>query len=57
MKQAEGKIEFQPPKKKNNKNNKNTKETRQKSKTPSETEQEKLEIEEKQSSTTLDFFQ
>ena len=31
---AEGKIEFQPPKKKNTKNNKNTKENKQKSKTP-----------------------
>ena len=54
---AEGKIEFQPPKKKNTKNNKNTKETKQKSKTPSKMGQQELEIEEKQTPTTLDFFQ
>ena len=54
---AEGKIEFQPPKKKNTKNNKNTKETKQKSKTPSKTGQQELKIEEKQTNTTLDSFQ
>ena len=53
---AEGKIEFQPPKKKNTKNKKNLKETKEKSKTPSETGQQKLEIEEKQTCTTLDLF-
>ena len=54
---AEGKIEFQPPKKKNTKNNKKTKETKQKSKTPTKTGQQELKIEEKQSHTTLDSFQ
>ena len=39
------------------KNNKNTKETKQKSKTPSKMGQQELEIEEKQTPTTLDFFQ
>ena len=53
---AEGKIEFQPPKKKNTKNKKNPKETKEKSKTPSETGQQELEIEEKQTCTTLDLF-
>lgn len=53
---AEGKIEFQPPKKKNTKNNKNTEEIKQKSKTPSKTEQQELKIEEKQQY-TLDSFQ
>ena len=54
---AEGKIEFQPPKKKNTKNNKKTKETKQKSKTPSKTGQQELKIEEKQRHTTPDSFQ
>lgn len=54
---AEGKIELQPPKSKNTKNKKNTKETKQKSKTPSKTGQQELEIKEKQAITTLDFFQ
>ena len=54
---AEGKIEFQPPKKKNTKNNKKTKETKQKSKTPSKTGQQELKIEVKQSHTTPDSFQ
>ena len=55
--QAEGKIEFKPPKKKNTKNMKNTNEIKQKSKTPSKIGQQKLEIEEKQTHRTLDFFQ
>jgi len=54
---AEGKIEFQPPKKKNTKNKNNTKEIKQKSKTPSKTGQQELKIEEKQTLTTLDYFQ
>ena len=53
---AEGKIEFQSPKKKNTKNKKNPKETKEKFKTPSETGQQELEIEEKQTCTTLDLF-
>ena len=54
---AEGKIEFQLPKKKNTKNKNNTKETKQKSKTPSKTGKQELKIEEKQTLTTLDYFQ
>ena len=54
---AEGKIEFKPPKNKNTKNKKSVEETKQKSKTPSNTGQQKLEIKEKQTHTTLDFFQ
>ena len=53
---VEWKIEFQPPKKKNTKNKKKTKETKEKSKTPSEIGQQELEIEEKQSFTTIDLF-
>ena len=54
---AEGKIEFKPPKNKNTKNNKKTKETQEKSETQHKTEQQQLEIEQKETATTLDSFQ
>ena len=54
---AEGKIEFKPPKNKNTKNNINTNETQEKSEPQHKTEQQQLEIEQKETLTTLDSFQ
>ena len=54
---AEGKNRISTiQKRKTQKTRKTPKETKEKSKTPSETGQQKLEIEEKQTCTTLDLF-
>ena len=53
---AEGKIEFKPPKNKKTKKDKKQKENNKKTKAQQKTGQQKLEIKEKETHTTLDYF-
>ena len=53
---AEGKIELKPPKNKKTKKDKKQKENNAKSKTQQKTRQQELEIKQKETHTTLDYF-